>query len=145
MLHSLAYMSDAKKDTSSDGPQIHDAATLLLRGGCLIGESCPDCSGVQIKFKDDTICVNCGKSRSVNNESRTKSGPSGIQQVENESSRPMTDLSKIEKMVINRIGHLMTDLNSQNDLLNETRVADLIEKYLRIYKKIRALDQLKMP
>ena len=138
-------MSDAKKDNSSDSPHIHDAATLLLRGGCLIGESCPDCSGVQIKFKDDTICVNCGKSRSVNNESRTKSGPSGIQQVENESSRPMTDLSKIENMVINRIGHLMTDLNSQNDLLNETRVADLIEKYLRIYKKIRALDQLKMP
>jgi len=138
-------MSDVKKDTSSDGPHIHDAATLLLRGGCLIGESCPDCSGVQIKFKDDTICVNCGKSRSVNNESRTKSGPSGIQQVENESSRPMTDLSKIENMVINRIGHLMTDLNSQNDLLNETRVADLIETYLRIYKKIRALDQRKMP
>lgn len=138
-------MSDVKKDTSSDGPHIHDAATLLLRGGCLIGESCPDCSGVQIKFKDDTICVNCGKSRSVNNESRTKSGPSGIQQVENESSRPMTDLSKIENMVINRIGHLMTDLNSQNDLLNETHVADLIETYLRIYKKIRALDQLKMP
>jgi hypothetical protein len=57
----------------------------------------------------------------------------------------MTDLSKIEKMVINRIGHLMTDLNSQNDLLNETRVADLIETYLRIFEKIRNLDQLKMP
>ena len=138
-------MSDAKKDTSSDGPHIHDAATLLLKGGCLIGESCPDCSGVQIKFKDDTICINCGKSRSVNNELRTKSSPSGFQQVENESSRPMTDLSKIEKMVINRIGHLMTDMNSQNDLLNETRVADLIETYLRIFKKIRNLDQLKMP
>ena len=145
MVHSLAYMSDANKDTSSDGPPIHDAATLLLQGGCLIGESCPDCSGVQIKFKDDTICVNCGKSRSVNNELRTKSSPSGFQQVENESSRPMTDLSKIEKMIINRIGHLMTDLNSQNDLLNETRVADLIETYLRIFKKIRTLDQLKMP
>jgi uncharacterized Zn finger protein (UPF0148 family) len=145
MLHSLAYMSDAKKDNSSDGSHFHDAATLLLKGGCLIGESCPDCSGVQIKFKDDTICVNCGKTRSVNYESRTKSGPSGIQQVENESSKPMTDLSKIEKMVINRIGHLMTDLNSQNDLLNETRVADLIETYLRIFKKIRNLDQLKMP
>ena len=116
-----------------------------LKEAALIGESCPDCSGVQIKFKDDTICVNCGKSRSVNNESRTKSGPSGIQQVENESSRPMTDLSKIEKMVINRISHLMTDLNSQNDLLNETRVTDLIETYLRIFKKIRNLDQLKMP
>ena len=98
----------------------------FLKGGCLISESCPDCSGVQIKFKDDTICVNCGKSRSVNNELRTKSDPSGIQQDEIEFSRPMTDLSKIEKMVVNRIGHLMVDLNSQNDLLNETQIAELI-------------------
>lgn len=138
-------MSDATKNNSSDSSHFHDAASLLLKGGCLISESCPDCSGVQIKFKDDTICVNCGKSRSVNNELRTKSDPSGIQQDENESSRPMTDLSKIEKMVVNRIGHLMMDLNSQNDLLNETQIADLIETYVRIIKKIRNLKQLKTP
>jgi UPF0148 protein len=138
-------MSDATKNNSSDSSHFHDAASLLLKGGSLISESCPDCSGVQIKFKDDTICVNCGKSRSVNNELRTKSDPSGIQQDENESSRPMTDLSKIEKMVVNRIGHLMMDLNSQNDLLNETQIADLIETYVRIIKKIRNLKQLKTP
>lgn len=145
MLHLLIHMSDATKNNSSDSSHFHDAASLLLKGGCLISESCPDCSGVQIKFKDDTICVNCGKSRSVNNELRTKSDPSGIQQDENESSRPMTDLSKIEKMVVNRIGHLMMDLNSQNDLLNETQIADLIETYVRIIKKIRNLKQLKTP
>ena len=61
-------MSDATKNNSSNSSHFHDAANLLLKGGCLISESCPDCSGVQIKFKDDTICVNCGKSRSVNNE-----------------------------------------------------------------------------
>ncbi len=145
MLHLLIHMSDATKNNSSDSSHFHDAANLLLKGGCLISESCPDCSGVQIKFKDDTICVNCGKSRSVNNELRTKSEPSGIQQDENESSRPMTDLSKIEKMVVNRIGHLMMDLNSQNNLLNETQIADLIETYVRIIKKIRNLKQLKTP
>ena len=57
----------------------------------------------------------------------------------------MTDLSKIEKMVVNRIGHLMVDLNSQNDLLNETQIAELIETYVRIIKKIRNLKQLKTP
>jgi UPF0148 protein len=138
-------MSDATKNNSSDSSHFHDAANLLLKGGCLISESCPDCSGVQIKFKDDTICVNCGKSRSVNNELRTKSNPSGIQQDEIEFSRPMTDLSKIEKMVVNRIDHLMVDLNSQNDLLNETQIAELIETYVRIIKKIRNLKQLKTP
>jgi uncharacterized Zn finger protein (UPF0148 family) len=138
-------MSDATKNNSSDSSHFHDAANLLLKGGCLISESCPDCSGVQIKFKDDTICVNCGKSRSVKNELRTKSDPSGIQQDENEFSRPMTDLSKIEKMVVNRIGHLMVDLNSQNDLLNETQIAELIETYVRIIKKIRNLKQLRTP
>ena len=137
-------MSDATKNNSSNSSHFHDAANLLLKGGCLISESCPDCSGVQIKFKDDTICVNCGKSRSVNNELRTKSDPSGIQQDEIEFSG-FTDLSKIEKMVVNRIGHLMVDLNSQNDLLNETQIAELIETYVRIIKKIRNLKQLKTP
>ena len=137
-------MSDATKNNSSDSSHFHDAANLLLKGGCLISESCPDCSGVQIKFKNDTICVNCGKSRSVNNELRTKSDPSGIQQDEIEFSG-FTDLSKIEKMVVNRIGHLMVDLNSQNDLLNETQIAELIETYVRIIKKIRNLKQLKTP
>lgn len=145
MLHLLAYMSDATKKNSNDSSHFHDAANLLLKGGCLIGESCPDCSGVQIKFKDDTICVNCGKSRSVNNELKTKSDPSGIKQDEKQFSLPMTDLSKIEKMVVNRIGHLMMNLNSQNDLQNETQAADLIETYVRIIKKIRNLNQIKTP
>lgn len=124
-------MSEAKKSLSNNS-HFHDAASLLVRGGSLIGESCPDCSGVQIKFKDKVICVNCGKNRSAVS-------------LEKEDSQPLSDLLKIENLINNRIGCLLMDMKSQDDLLVENQRADLIETYLRIIKKIRRLNGIKVP
>jgi UPF0148 protein len=132
-------MSDGKEG-SRNNSHFQDAASLLLRGGCLIGESCPDCSGVQIKFKDNIICVNCGKNRSADNETRTRPDLSDMQELEKEDSQPLSDLLKIEKLITNRIGRLLMDMKSQDDLLIENQRADLIETYLRIIKKIRRIN-----
>ena len=132
-------MSDQSKKESSNNSDFQDAASLLLKGGCLISESCPDCSGVQIRFKDDTICVNCGKGRSMKKEPSSTLEQSNSQQIETDYSKSSKDLSTVEKMVIGRIVHLMTQMNIQTDLLNETRIAGLIEIYVRIVEKIRSL------
>lgn len=132
-------MSDQSKKESSNNSDFQDAASLLLKGGCLISESCPDCSGVQIRFKDDTICVNCGKGRSMKKEPSSKLEQSNSQQIETDYSKSSKDLSTVEKMLIGRMVHLMTQMNSQTDLLNETRIAGLIEIYVRIVEKIRSL------
>lgn len=137
-------MSEAKKSLSNNS-HFQDAASLLLRGGCLIGESCPDCSGVQIKFKDKIICVNCGKNRSADNETTTRRDLSDIQELEKENSQPLSDLLKVEKLINNRIGRLLMDIKSQDDLLIENQRADLIETYLRIIKKIRRLNGIRVP
>lgn len=132
-------MSDPSKKESSNNSDFQDAASLLLKGGCLISESCPVCSGVQIRFKDDTICVNCGKGRSMKGESSSMSELPNSQQSYNDNSKPSKDLSTVENMLLGRIVHLMTQMNSQTDLLNETRIAGLIEIYVRIVEKIRSL------
>ncbi len=132
-------MTDQSKKESSNNSDFRDAASLLLKGGCLISESCPDCSGVQIRFKDDTICVNCGKGRSMKKESSSTLEQSNSQQIETGYSKSSKDLSTVEKMIIGRIVHLMSQINSQTDLLNETRMAGLIEIYVRIVEKIRSL------
>lgn len=137
-------MSDGSKKNSSNNPHFEDAASLLLRGGSLISESCPDCSGVQIKFKNDTICVNCGKRHSMDNELRTKSNQPSIQQGAKEYSQSITDFLEIEKLLISRIGHLIMEIKNRNDLLIENQQADLIETYLRIIKKIRKLKQIRV-
>ena len=137
-------MSEAKK-SSSNNSHFQDAASLLLRGGSLIGESCPDCSGVQIKFKDKIICVNCGKNQSADNEIKTRPDLSNIQELEKEDSPPLSDLLKIENLINSRIGSLVMDMKSLDDLLIENQRADLIETYLRIIKKIRRLNGIKVP
>jgi uncharacterized Zn finger protein (UPF0148 family) len=133
------YMSDQSKKESSNNSDFQDAASLLLKGGCLISESCPDCSGVQIRFKDDTICVNCGKGRSMKKESSSTPELSISQEGENDYSKLGKDLSTVENMLVGRIVHLTTQMNSQTDLLDETRIAGLIEIYVRIVEKIRSL------
>ena len=139
VLHQFHTMSDPSKNNSNDISDFQDAASLLLKGGSLLRESCPDCSGVQIKFKDEIICVNCGKARSSNNESRSQPVLSDVQHDEREVSKPTTEISNIEKMVVERIIRLLFDMNNQTDVLNETRVANLIETYVRIVEKIRTL------
>jgi uncharacterized Zn finger protein (UPF0148 family) len=132
-------MSDPSKKESRNNSDFQDAASLLLKGGCLISESCPECSGVQIRFKDDTICVNCGKGRSVKRESSIRSELSSSQQGENDYSEAGKDLSTVEKMLIGRIAHLTTQINNQPDLLAEIRIVGLIETYVRIVEKIKSL------
>jgi uncharacterized Zn finger protein (UPF0148 family) len=40
--------------------KLKEAASLLTKGGTLINEPCRRCHGVQVKFKDKIICINCG-------------------------------------------------------------------------------------
>ncbi|HEY7570762.1 MAG TPA: Sjogren's syndrome/scleroderma autoantigen 1 family protein [Nitrososphaeraceae archaeon] len=132
-------MSDPSKKESRNNSDFQDAASLLLKGGCLISESCPECSGVQIRFKDDTICVNCGKG-DLKRESSTRSELTSSQQGENDYSKTGKDLSTVEKMLIVRIVHLTTQMNNnQTNFLDEIRIAGLIETYVRIVEKIRSL------
>lgn len=40
--------------------QLAAASELLRKGATLLREPCPKCGGVQIKFRDEVICVVCG-------------------------------------------------------------------------------------
>ncbi|HEY6885798.1 MAG TPA: Sjogren's syndrome/scleroderma autoantigen 1 family protein, partial [Nitrososphaeraceae archaeon] len=53
-------MSSESKDRVDKSADIKNAAALLLKGGSLLSEPCGRCGGLQVKFKEKTICVNCG-------------------------------------------------------------------------------------
>jgi uncharacterized Zn finger protein (UPF0148 family) len=52
--------SDVDKEAKSD---MKDAVSFLLKGGSLLSAPCAICKGVQIKYKNEIICINCGKQR----------------------------------------------------------------------------------
>ena len=53
---------------------IKGAADLLLKGGTLLSTSCAKCGGVQVRYKEETVCVSCGR--------KIKEANNGTQQIE---------------------------------------------------------------
>ena len=47
--------SDVDKEAKSD---MKDAVSFLLKGGSLLSAPCAICKGVQIKYKNEIICIN---------------------------------------------------------------------------------------
>ena len=68
---------------------IKGAADLLLKGGTLLSTSCVKCGGVQVRYKEETVCVSCGR--------KIKDANNGTQQIEVEDSNiEINNLFKIQ-------------------------------------------------
>jgi len=125
--------------TSNDqkSAKLKDAASLLLKGASLINEPCPKCRGVQVKFKNKNICVNCDDSKSS----------SGL------VAQPIPSVGKAPKpsgseripssIIEQKIVLLIQELQDESDLSIQKAKADLLETYLRILDKTQALDKLR--
>src|SRR5687768_12370027 len=95
---------NGKKGTSN----IKSAADLLLKGGTLLSDSCSKCKGVQVRYKDETICVSCGRKIK---ETTNKDVTQQQQQIEDEQeqqqqhSMPDSNLPKKEEFKVPTVFH----------------------------------------
>src|ERR671912_421699 len=98
-------MSNGKSVDEENGKKsssnIKSAADLLLKGGTLLSDSCAKCKGVQVRYKDETICVSCGRKikETTNNDVTQQQQQQQQQQIEDEQqeqqhSIPDSNLSK---------------------------------------------------
>src|SRR5688572_15898169 len=84
---------NGKKGTSN----IKSAADLLLKGGTLLSDSCSKCKGVQVRYKDETICVSCGRKIKETTDKDVTQQQQQQQQIEDEQQQhsiPDSNLSK---------------------------------------------------
>jgi uncharacterized Zn finger protein (UPF0148 family) len=147
---------NGKKSSSSN---IKSAADLLLKGGTLLSDSCSKCNGVQVHYKDETICVSCGrKLKDATNNDITQQQQQQQQQIENEQQQqhsiPDSNLSKKEykiptvfdssitntmytKIITDKINFLITTLENENDILIQNTKLNLISKYLEVLDKLK--------
>lgn len=137
---------------------IKGAADLLLKGGTLLSTSCAKCGGVQVRYKDETVCVSCGR--------KIKEANNGTQQIEEEqlqhqnqhsiknsnlsnvSNMPTvfdSSISKITntKIIIEKINSLISTLENENDILIQNTKLDLISKYLEVVDKLKIINSIK--
>jgi uncharacterized Zn finger protein (UPF0148 family) len=137
---------------------IKGAAELLLKGGTLLSTSCAKCGGVQVRYKEETVCVSCGR--------KIKDANNGTQQIEveelqhrNQHSIQDSNLSNVSKnptvfdssiskttntkIIIEKINFLISTLENENDHLIQITKLDLISKYLEVIDKLKIINSMK--
>ena len=137
---------------------IKGAADLLLKGGYLLSTSCAKCGGVQVRYKEETVCVSCGR--------KIKEANNGTQQIEveelqhtNQHSIQNSNLSNVSKfptlfdssiskttntkIIIEKINFLISTLENENDILIQNTKLDLISKYLEVIDKLKIINSMK--
>ncbi len=97
------------------------AAELLRQGGTLLSEPCSICNGVQVKFKDEIMCVNC--SRKIN-----------LIQIEKSNNTDI--ITKLREIIIRKIEELMPILLNERDLTRQLDITRLVNNYLELLNKI---------
>ncbi len=137
---------------------IKGAADLLLKGGTLLSTSCAKCGGVQVRYKEETVCVSCGR--------KIKDANNGTQQIEvedlqhrNQHSNQDSNLSNVSKIptvfdssiskttntkiIIEKINFLISTLENENDIIIQNTKLDLISKYLEVIDKLKIINSMK--
>ena len=152
-------MSDGKSSSSSsESGNIKSAADLLLKGGTLLSNSCENCGGVQVRFKEDIVCANCGRKikelnvKQIEEEKKIMSDSnnndnSGLSQeikVQSTSSDDNGDikLASYKRVIYKKITLLIASLeNDSDDILVQNAKLDLISKYFDVLHKIKVIDK----
>ena len=154
-------MSNGK---SAEDGNIKSAADLLLKGGTLLSNSCENCGGVQVRFKENIVCVSCGrkvkeisvtqmeedqkKKNSINNNN-SDSGLSEEMKVQSNSDANSDGdggggdgrLRTYEKVISKKITLLFTSLENDSDILIQNTKLDLISKYLDVLDKLKIVSK----
>ncbi len=135
---------------------IKGAADLLLKEGTLLSTSCGKCGGVQVRYKEETVCVSCGrKIKETNNE--TQQIEEEQHQQHQQHSIQDSNLSKetkgstifdahitnisYTKIITDKINFLISTLENENDILIQNTKLDLISKYLEVIDKLKTISR----
>lgn len=147
------------KSSSEGGDNIKSAADLLLKGGTLLSNSCENCGGVQVRFKENIVCANCGrkikelnvtqieeekkkKSTSNNNNNNSDSGLSQAMEVKSTSdNNSKIKLASYKRVIYKKITLLIASLENDSDILLQNTILDLISKYLDVLDKLKVIDK----
>lgn len=125
-MFAMAYPED-------NASKIKAAASLLVKGGTLISESCHKCSGVQVRFADQTTCINCG------NVENLSSAEPRIEPDKPQAVVAPGHLTSAASLIEEKIAILANEIKLESDVSMQNQKASLLETYLRILEKTKSL------
>ena len=127
---------DVDKEAKSD---MKDAVSFLLKGGSLLSAPCAICTGVQIKYKNEIICINCGKQRHADEIIAEPRSEHQLKIAEDQfHDQPLPSSDTFEDEIEERIAEQFKFLKSEyGDMYKEKQRIELIEKYLDLLDRLR--------
>jgi UPF0148 protein len=118
-----------------DSGKLKDAASLLLRGATLLNDPCPSCTGVQVRFENKIICINCCNLPAPGTQATRRESNF------NNQAKMITDKELAKSVIQEKIMLLVQQVRDENDISSQKIKAELIDLYLRILEKVGALLQ----
>ncbi len=130
---------------------IKQGAYYLLRGGTLLSEPCKKCGNLQIKYKEDVICMNCQhieqgrmepQETSVSNIETKKEIPN-VRSGEDDKGtlNTLDDIHEVLSQVEHKVLQSLAILNVEQDL---TASPKRFRKYLKIVQtSLKTIEMIK--
>ena len=132
-------------DENDENPDLglRSAADSLTKGGILVREPCDVCNGVQVKFRDQLKCVNCGKvsyehePEVVGKVSKVYGPNENTKDIHSSAPFRQQFEKTIVPLIERRILELTGEIKDDNSIFDEIAKARLIDTYLSILNRFR--------
>lgn len=135
---------------------IKQGAYYLLRGGTLLSEPCKKCGNLQIKYKEDVICMNCQhveqhnieqRDTPVNNiETKKVTNNIGYEKADEKTLNTFDDfqemLSQVENQILQSLVKLDREQNPTTSPKRYIKYLESIQTGLKTIEMIRNLKKL---
>jgi UPF0148 protein len=135
---------------------IKQGAYYLLRGGTLLSEPCKKCGNLQIKYKEDVICMNCQlveqhkieqQDTSVNNiETKKVTNNAGDEEDDKKTLNTFDDfqekLSQVENQILQSLVKFDREQSPTDSPKRYKKYLEIIQTGLKTIEMIRKFKKL---
>ncbi len=105
--------------TTISRKQLAAASEMLRKGATLLGEACPICGGVQLKYKGEVICIVCSA------------------QKDKDASKPSVPALGVAHDVLEgKVRELVSLLKDESSIDKQRELLDLLTRYIDLLYKL---------
>ena len=130
---------------------IKQGAYYLLRGGTLLSEPCKKCGNLQIKYKQDVICMNCQnsdqdktdllKTLADDIETKTEDSNADAKEEDKRITNASSDINDLLSQIEHQVLLTLMKLNKEQDALSSPKKYN---KYLKIVQtSLKTVEMIK--
>ncbi len=120
-------------------------ADYILKGGTLLKDPCQVCNGLLVKFKGNTICINCQEKQNFetdkieNQSDLAKYDQNSVNSKKIVKTKYQDLLNQIEETIIEKLKKNNELIKIENDMSKQIDYLKTLRLYLKTLKEIKTI------